>query len=589
VIAAICIHRVTAGARVEGLDLLAYEHSPRVETVDARLVLFDASGLERLFGGIHALAAHVEGAAAARGWTCGIAFAVTRAAAMLLASAAPGLFVVTPGQEAARLAALPVSLLTGIETLAPHAGHASAGVSIARGSELSAAGEAAHAQTAARDARNAARAPARDETGATARGGSGGARDPRARSRGGHQHYRLAPVPMIHAPGERAGQRSGRGNPEGPAPAPSEDDAIHAAGHRAGKPDAAARERLAHAAHLLDTFTRWGVGTLGDLAALPADGLRARLGPVAVQWQRLARGEDLRPLVRDPVEERFEAHLSLEWPIEGLEPLSFVLARLLDPLCQQLERRDRGAVGLRLWLKLVTRAVFTRYLQVPVPMRDPKVLRTLLALDLESHPPPAGIDEVTLACDVAPGRVLQHSLLTRPLPSPDCVSTLVARLTALMGEGRCGHPVVPDTHRPGSCLMQAFSPEADDPHQRRQPARGSQEPQVRLADEGEAHQWQGQPSSLLRRFRRPVVAQVAVCAERPVRVSAPGAGVRGSAVRRSAGPWRTSGCWWAPEAAGPERGAWDRDEWDVALDDRVIYRICRHRATGTWMVEGYWD
>ena len=34
---------------------------------------------------------------------------------------------------------------------------------------------------------------------------------------------------------------------------------------------------------------------------------------------------------------------------------------------------------------------------------------------------------------------------------------------------------------------------------------------------------------------------------------------------------------------------WDRDEWDVALDDQVIYRVMRDRASDRWFVEGYWD
>ena len=51
-------------------------------------------------------------------------------------------------------------------------------------------------------------------------------------------------------------------------------------------------------------------------------------------------------------EERFEQALDLEWPIEGLEPLSFVLARLMDPLSAHLERRDRGAAVLHVRLHL---------------------------------------------------------------------------------------------------------------------------------------------------------------------------------------------------------------------------------------------
>ncbi len=51
-----------------------------------------------------------------------------------------------------------------------------------------------------------------------------------------------------------------------------------------------------------------------------------------MDWQRLARGEDSRPLVPAVPEERFEQTLELEWPIEELEPLSFVLGRLMEQL-----------------------------------------------------------------------------------------------------------------------------------------------------------------------------------------------------------------------------------------------------------------
>ncbi len=173
---------------------------------------------------------------------------------------------------------------------------------------------------------------------------------------------------------------------------------------------------------------QWGIRTLGELAALPPDDVMARLGLPGIEWQRLARGEDARPLVPAVPEERFEQSLELEWPIEGLEPLSFVLGRLFEPLSAHLERRDRGAAVLHVRLRLVTRAVHERSLQLPAPMRDARALRTLALLDLESHPPDAAIDCVTVAIDPTPGRVVQFSLLTRPLPSPEQLSTLNARL-----------------------------------------------------------------------------------------------------------------------------------------------------------------
>src|SRR6185295_10700936 len=168
--------------------------------------------------------------------------------------------------------------------------------------------------------------------------------------------------------------------------------------------------------------------------------------------------DDALPLVPAIPEERFEQALDLEWPIDGLEPLSFVLGRLMDPLSAHLERRGRGVAVLHVRLHLVTRDVHERSLQLPVPMRDARTLRTLALLDLESHPPAAAIDRVVVAVDPTPGRVVQFSLLARPLPSPEQLSTLMARLTALMGEDRCGAAVTVDSWQPGAFEMRRFSP-----------------------------------------------------------------------------------------------------------------------------------
>src|SRR6185503_17693093 len=59
----------------------------------------------------------------------------------------------------------------------------------------------------------------------------------------------------------------------------------------------------------LEVFKRWGLRTLGDIAALPANDLAARLWQDGVRWQRLARGEDAAPLVPAVPEERFEQAL----------------------------------------------------------------------------------------------------------------------------------------------------------------------------------------------------------------------------------------------------------------------------------------
>jgi protein ImuB len=320
------------------------------------------------------------------------------------------------------------------------------------------------------------------------------------------------------------------------------------------------------------TLRRWGLRTLGDLAALPDAAVAARLGQRGVAWQKLARGEDARPLVPAAPEERFEQALDLEWPIEELEPLSFVLGRLMEPLSAHLERRDRGAAVLHVRLHLITREVYERSLQLPAPMRDARTLRTLALLDLESNPPPAAIDRVVVAVDPTPGRVVQFSLLTRPLPSPEQLSTLMARLTALMGEGRCGSPQTVDSWRPGIFAMRPFAPRDQ------LPAPDGHCPRRRSAPLAECHG----PRTALRRFRHPIAVRIRLENGAPARVMTDRRGLAGGRVAACAGPWRSSGAWWDSEL-------WNRDEWDVTLQGGETYRLFHDRESGSWFVEGSVD
>jgi len=482
---------------------VARSYSPRVEVLSEQIVLLDLEGLTRLFGDASAIGERLRQSAVEQGHApVRVALAATRTAAILLATARPGVTVVPEGEEAAVLAPLPLRTLTAVAALA-------------------------------------FRVPS-PESRAPSRGARSSSTEPRILGRRSLVRLRAE---RYGETSTKLGERSrGEGGPN---------------------PDA------------LAVLSRWGLRTLGDLAALPAADLSARLGQAGVWWQRLARGEAPGPLVPTAVEELFEASLELEWPIDGLEPLSFILTRLLDPLCQRLERRDRGAAVLHVRLRLVTRALHLRSLQLPAPMRDPKVLRTLLLLDLESHPAPAGIDVVTIAIDPTPGRIVQESLLTRARPAPEQISTLLARLQALMGEGRCGSPALVDSHRPGAFAMTPF----------------------RVVDEPRASERDACPVATLRRFRLPIPARVLIEHGRPISVRTDRQSLQGGRVQTSAGPWRTSGEWWKTAAAPAAteldalrgRVGWNRDEWDVALSDGAIYRVFEDRDSGRWFVEAVVD
>jgi protein ImuB len=318
----------------------------------------------------------------------------------------------------------------------------------------------------------------------------------------------------------------------------------------------------------VSTLMRWGLHTLDEVAALPRADVHTRLGAEGVRLHQAACGEDADPLVPAGEVPPFLERCVLEWPIEGLEPLTFVLSRLCEALSLSLERADRGAIRVTTTLALVTRATHARTLNLPAPMRDARTLRTLIRLDLESHPPSAAIDVVTVSVEVEPGRIVQGSLLDRSLPAPELVATLVARLRALMGESRVGAPVVLNSHDDRGAGLQPFAVTETAP--RRLPS-GDATPVIRA------------PQSALRRFRLPIAARVTVERGAPVRVATGSPVIPAARVVHRAGPWRSSGRWWATDQV------WDRDEWDVELDGGGCYRLARNRHTGNWEIEGEID
>jgi protein ImuB len=248
--------------------------------------------------------------------------------------------------------------------------------------------------------------------------------------------------------------------------------------------------------------------------------------------------------------------LELEWAVEGLQPLSFLLARVLEPLCTELDKRGRRAAALALDLGLVDGSVHRRVLKPAAPSADPRTWRTLVLLDLEVHPPRDAIRAITVRAEPTPARTVQFSLLDPAQPSPEKLAETMARLHEWTAAGRGGAASLLDTHRPSAFAMGTFSP-------------GPAVPVPLPA---------GPPRLALRLFRPPRLADVVVRDGAPAFVAGPG--VHGPVVDR-AGPWRASGDWWDV--------AWSREEWDVALASGGVYRIFRDRLREAWFVEGELD
>lgn len=372
---------------------------------------------------------------------------------------------------------------------------------------------------------------------------------------------------------------------------------------------------LAPPLEILETLLRWGMRTFRDLTALPTIPLSERLGQEGVRLQKLARGASLRQLVCAEPAPSFEEVTELEYPVESLEPLLFILGRLLDQLCDRLEVRVLATHEIRLRLELErqpsvvsqdnsTHTKYERTLRLPVPMRDSKVFLKLLQLTLKSYPPPAPIKKVAIAAEPVRPRVAQQGLFLPLSPDPEKLEVMLARLAGMMGEENVGSPELLDTHRPGAFRMHRFNPSNVGegsalpqepkgfqivPGQCRggplRPSRGS-------AGRVLPYENRGNTTMALRVFRPPLPATVEVRAGRPARVFA--SGISGDVIA-AAGPWRTSGDWW-------RENAWEREEWDVELsvvscrkeentrDGRArLYRIHRDLLNGHWFIQGTYD
>ena len=322
-----------------------------------------------------------------------------------------------------------------------------------------------------------------------------------------------------------------------------------------------------------NTLLLWGIRSFGEFAALPEAAIAERLGTEGVRLQKLARGSSRRSLFPDNPAPVFEKSLELEDSVALLEPLSFILASLLNQLSAALKARALATNELRLQLKLEDRSVLERTLHLPFPMRDPKVLLKLLQFDLELNPPSASVVKVSLAAEPVKPRVIQAGLFHPSAPEPEKLELTVARIARWVGPHNVGSPELLDTYRPDAFHMKRFD------------AAGNAQPEIRGRSNPQPAP-HTRPFLGFRVFRPPLPARVETIQDRPSWVGAKAqAGerpdLRGKVIS-FAGPWRVSGDWWSLQA-------WGREEWDVALGDGVLCRIFRDLKMNSWFVEGIYD
>lgn len=342
-----------------------------------------------------------------------------------------------------------------------------------------------------------------------------------------------------------------------------------------------------------ETLARWGVRRVGELERLPPAQLAERFGERGARMARLARGREDSLLSDYQPPLQLELGQDFDWEVGEFEPLVLAIAGLLDKLCLQMQGLDRAVARLSIRLQLVGGGAFERVIALPAPLSDARVLLKLARIDLSAHPPAKAVEGVRVSAEPVERRRMQESLFEPGLPNAEELAVTLVRLDSLVGHGRFGAPVVPDTHRPGAAAVKAFRARERVATQHRTGARPGP---VQAATNGGAlggRQMAAERSEgvravpaatpmrsalVFRCFRPSKQAAVTLLANRPVHIDAPD--VHG-AVTACAGPWHVSGEWWTLDG-------WQYQEWDVEVQGR-LYRAGCERATGEWFLAGEYD
>ena len=303
-----------------------------------------------------------------------------------------------------------------------------------------------------------------------------------------------------------------------------------------------------------EVLESWGIHTLAQLAQLPETGIAERFGPAGVHLQRLARGATNRPLKIFKPEVTYEDRISLDHPVSLLEPLLFLIARILNDQCEKLLSHAMSANEITIRLELEDKTEHIRTLRLPVPMRESKSLLKLLQMDLEAHPPQAATLALSVIIKPVHPRTIQAGIFLPITPAPDKLELTLARIRGIVGESNVGTPQLLNTHHPHPFQMVTHQPPAT------------------------SHQQPAAPRQAFRYFRPPLTAKITLERNRPTHVAA--AGINGK-IQTAAGPWRTTGDWWTNQP-------WNRDEWDITLSNSTLYRIYRE-PTDHWYIEGTYD
>ena len=186
---------------------------------------------------------------------------------------------------------------------------------------------------------------------------------------------------------------------------------------------------------LRSVLAKLAIKTVGQFLALPAAGLRNRLGKDAYEFYRWAAGKDWDPLTPSPPEQAPQFSGSFDFAIKNRTALNAFIQRHLPDLLTQLVHRSQALQELQITLTLESGDVQTQRIRPAAPTLQASLLQNLVTLQLETLQLSAGVADILLLTKPCPASREQLRLFRensrRDLSS---ANRALARVRAQFGE-----------------------------------------------------------------------------------------------------------------------------------------------------------
>lgn len=197
------------------------------------------------------------------------------------------------------------------------------------------------------------------------------------------------------------------------------------------------------------TLSRLGLREIGDVASMSRGGLVRRFGAELMRRIDQVMGVEAEPVAPVQLTMPYAVRLALPEPIGKTEDAMAALNRLLNHLCERLERDQRGAMRLSLTIQRTDHSEDCIEIGLARPTRDPERILRLFKPKVDTLDAGFGLDAMRLhAPATEPLIPEQGTTHTHSNREPHALTDLIGRIGNRIGFDRVTRFLPAESHIP---------------------------------------------------------------------------------------------------------------------------------------------